>query len=278
VAEETVDTVVVEGDSLEVEAGGFEQVPHWILFHPRVTANALRLYLVLRSYAMGKGMAFPSRKTLARAMAVSLPTLDAAKQCLISVGAVGVSERRHANGNQTTNLYHVRWSLPEKLIGGKESLLPPTKNLGDPLLRNLYTEADQEEAYEEEADTLTLVQKPVVVGQDKKFDEFWETYPRKENKAKARVAWSKVRRRTAAEVIIEGAARYRDDPNREQAFTAHAATWLNGERWTDDPLPGKETGKESGRLVTYMEQVRGEPCEHGEPRGSECCPLCRTGA
>lgn len=269
-----MDVVTVEGDVLAVESGGFEQVPHWILFHPRVTANAVRLYLVLRSYAMGKGRAFPSRRTLAAAMAVSLPTLDAAKACLIKVGAVEVSERRHANGNQTTNLYVVRWNMPRNLMGGQESFLPPTKNLSHPLPRNLYTEADQEEAYEDEADTLTLVQKPVVVGEDKDFDEFWDAYPRKENKAKARLAWVKARRRVAAQVIIDGARRYRDDPNREAAFTAHAATWINGERWGDDPLPAKE-GKESGRIVTYLEQVADEPCEHGEPRGAERCPLCR---
>ena len=273
-SEQVVEEVIVEGDYLAVEGGAFEQVPHWILFHSRVTSNALRLYLVLRSYAMGKGMAFPSRKTLARRMAVSLPTLDAAKQCLIMVGAVEVSERRHANGNQTTNLYVVRWTLSKNFTGGKDSFLPPTNFLSYPLLRNLYTEADQEEADQEEADTATLMQKPVVVGSDSEFEKFWTVYPRKENKAKARIAWVKAKRGVSADVIIAGAERYRDDPNREQGFTAHAATWINGERWSDEALPMKEKPK-LGKIVTYLEQVQGEPCEHGEPRGSHICPLCR---
>lgn len=29
---------------------------------------------------------------------------------------------------------------------------------------------------------------------------------------------------------------------------------------------------------SYMSQLAAEPCEHGEPRGSACCALCRVGA
>mgnify|MGYP000116654668 CR=1 FL=1 len=39
------------------------------------------------------------------------------------------------------------------------------------------------------------------------------------------------------ETITAGAARFRDDPNREEKYTPLAATWLNGERWEDGPLP-----------------------------------------
>jgi len=41
-------------------------------------------------------------------------------------------------------------------------------------------------------------------------------------------------------VIVSAAERYRDDPNREDGFTALPATWLNGERWLDDPLPSRD--------------------------------------
>ena len=38
-------------------------------------------------------------------------------------------------------------------------------------------------------------------------------------------------------LILAGAERYRDDPNRVDTFTAHPATWLNSGRWNDAPLP-----------------------------------------
>ena len=75
------------------------------------------------------------------------------------------------------------------------------------------------------------------------FDTFWMTYPRRTGKGAARAAWDKARRKATAEAIIMAAARFRDDPNREPQFTAHPATWLNQERWLDDPLPPRDGGR-----------------------------------
>ena len=70
-----------------------------------------------------------------------------------------------------------------------------------------------------------------------RFDEFWSVYPRKTAKGQARKAWPAAVRKANPEVIIKGAMRYRDDPNRTDRFTKHPATWLNGECWADEPLP-----------------------------------------
>ena len=77
------------------------------------------------------------------------------------------------------------------------------------------------------------------------FDEFWSIYPRRQAKGAAVKAWAKAIRVASPEVIIAGARRYRDDPNRHDEFTAHAATWLNHGRWEDEPLPSA-TVKQSG--------------------------------
>lgn len=74
------------------------------------------------------------------------------------------------------------------------------------------------------------------------FDAFWRAYPRREGKGAARKAWDRAIRRARAEDIIAGAQRYGADPNRVDQFTAHASTWLNAERWTDEPLPARTAG------------------------------------
>ena len=239
VADEVDAVITVEADSLEVEAGNFEQIPHWILFDDRVTANAVRLYLVLRSFAMGQGVAFPSRRRLAEALHVSMPTLDAAKRCLIDVGAIEVITRQHPNGDQTTNLYRLRWNLSKNLIGGKDSYTTPVQDSLPPPERNLPTET-----YPIEADPTkhTRMTKPV---DTEAFIEFWNTYPRRSAKGKARTAWANAVRKADPQVIIAAAAAYRDDPNREEAYTAHPATWLNGERWLDEALPERQPSKMS---------------------------------
>jgi len=71
------------------------------------------------------------------------------------------------------------------------------------------------------------------------FDAFWTAYPRKTAKGAATAAWVKALKKATAEEIIKAAHAYRDDPNREEGFTAHASTWLNQERWLDGPLPQK---------------------------------------
>jgi hypothetical protein len=43
---------------------------------------------------------------------------------------------------------------------------------------------------------------------------------------------------------VEGAQRYANDPNRDESFTAHPATWLNAERWLDDPMPLRKLSPE----------------------------------
>lgn len=71
------------------------------------------------------------------------------------------------------------------------------------------------------------------------FAEFWSVYPRKEAKGAAKKAWTKAVRRVEPERIVAGALRYRDDPNRDPGFTAHPSSWLNAERWDDEPLPSR---------------------------------------
>lgn len=83
------------------------------------------------------------------------------------------------------------------------------------------------------------------------FDDFWTTYPRKAAKGAARTAWARALRKAPAGQIIAAAARYRADPNREPAFTAHASTWLNQERWLDDRLPERTQTGGQKRINEY---------------------------
>jgi hypothetical protein len=82
---------------------------------------------------------------------------------------------------------------------------------------------------------------------DPAWQQFWRTYPRKDSKGQAKRAWlAALRKRVgnqqvAPQDLIDGAARYRDDPNRSAQYTRYASTWLNGECWLDEgAIPGPE--------------------------------------
>lgn len=71
------------------------------------------------------------------------------------------------------------------------------------------------------------------------FDDFWAAYPRRVAKGAARKAWPTAVKAAGSDpaVVIAGARAYHDSPDREPAYTAHPATWLRAERWTDEPPP-----------------------------------------
>ena len=86
------------------------------------------------------------------------------------------------------------------------------------------------------------------------FETFWDIYPLKRGKRKALNAWTKARRRASDEAINEGAARYRDDPNRDPGYTKYAEGWLNGDGWDDAPIPQRRqtlTARQSAELDDY---------------------------
>lgn len=76
-----------------------------------------------------------------------------------------------------------------------------------------------------------------VNGDDPLFTEFWQVYPRKVGKPRARKAWRLARKRGHDPAAITAAAQaYAGQCQRERRearFIAHASTWLNDERYLD---------------------------------------------
>jgi DNA-binding transcriptional MocR family regulator len=89
----------------------FAIVPQYVLFS-QVSANAVRLFAVLNRYANAQQKAWPSRKTLAQLMEVSVATVDRAKDELVELGALQVENRQGPNGDPTSNIYTLVMSSP----------------------------------------------------------------------------------------------------------------------------------------------------------------------
>lgn len=69
------------------------------------------------------------------------------------------------------------------------------------------------------------------------FEAFWSIYPKDADKRAALKAWNSAVKRADSDAITDGAARYRDDPNRDESYTKNASTWLNADAWENGPLP-----------------------------------------
>ena len=96
------------------------------------------------------------------------------------------------------------------------------------------------------------------------FDLFWNVYPRKVAKKSAEAAFAKAIKHTPFALILSGAGRYANDPNRVEAYTAHPATWLNAHRWLDDPLPIREKTVEEKKAEELRKSKEKEAREREE--------------
>ena len=68
------------------------------------------------------------------------------------------------------------------------------------------------------------------------FEAFWSAYPRKVGKGQARKAYAKALKIAPHDEIMFGLSQQRASMEaKEPQFIPHASTWLNGERWTDEP-------------------------------------------
>jgi hypothetical protein len=92
------------------------------------------------------------------------------------------------------------------------------------------------------------------------YKRFWKTYPRRVGKLASYAAWKKALMIADAESIISGAQAFADDPNRQEEFTPHPATWLNQGRWEDDPLPARGSSERTKGAIQddYFLQIMKE--------------------
>lgn len=78
------------------------------------------------------------------------------------------------------------------------------------------------------------------------FESWYLQYPRKVGRGQAERAFKTALGKADLQTLIDGAVRYRTDPNRKDEFTKHPGTWLTGQCWLDEPLPEYRNGKANG--------------------------------
>lgn len=118
------------------------------------------------------------------------------------------------------------------------------------------------------------------------FDEFWNAYPKKLDKAKAFRAFRSALKRATFEDIMAGVIAYRNDPKRNPDFTKYPATWLNNDSWENAavvPEVGAWREKEiqfSRRFLEEQERLARDAapapkCQHG--KNLALCKICVGG-
>jgi hypothetical protein len=215
-----------------------------VLHHSKASGAAKLVLLGIANHQSDSG-AWPAVATLGKYAAVSdrrvqqiIRELEASGELLTNVQAGG-------RGQYKTNLYWVNVSCPVDCDGSSNhrSGVKSGASRGEiwshsgvkpvspePLDKPLEEPHDQNKF-----DRSTILDE---------FKTFWDVYPRRVGKGAALKAFAKALNDAPASLIVEGAKRYADDPNRSPAFTAHPSTWLNAARWDDEPLPERKKSPE----------------------------------
>ena len=237
----------------------FAILDEWLL-DLDISDRAVRLYAVLARYADSEThKAYPSRGTLAERLHCSKASVDRAAQELVDSGAM-TKQQRH----NSSVVYTLQVSSP--LMRG---VVTGDEGGSAPVMTGVLTGDDL---------TITTEQEPVERKLlNKGFDQFWAIYPKKDDKPLAKRSFEKALKRANLDVIVAGAERYRDDPNREQLFTKNPSTWLNADAWENGPLPSrvvrkprKLTNAEEGFLLAQKfraEEEAQQPKEIGYDMG-----------
>jgi len=124
--------------------------------------------------------------------------------------------------------------------------------------------------------TATTTPPEDICAPESRFEEFWQTYPRKKgNKSKAEATWEKQGLGEIADRILADVLARTEIEWMEKQFIPYPTTYLNGKHWETDiednrNAKGARTGGNGGR-ATFDDKIRnlrdaaGEGRQEGEP-------------
>ena len=89
---------------------GFTQLPNFILRNPDISIGAKTTYALFLSYAWHNSLCFPGQDTLAKAMGMSIGSINAFVKELEAVGLIEIERR----GQGKTNIYTINYVVKKK--------------------------------------------------------------------------------------------------------------------------------------------------------------------
>jgi hypothetical protein len=221
----------------------FTAMPNWVVRDPSYTANTFRFLAYLLSHEDGYEVTY---EQIERQTGLGRYAINEAAKALTEAGWLEVSRPVAANGRFVAKCWIVKAPT-----SADHSTLEPHRL--EPLHSGTANGLKENKDFKKTTNQRKQQEKTLRTS----FDDFWDAYPRKADKAKAVKAFDKALQIAALEAIVAGAVSYRDDPNRLDQFTKHPATWLNAQAWSNEPLPHDlRAGKE--RESIEQERIKKE--------------------
>lgn len=225
---------------------GYAMYPRWL--KGELPPTQLAVYVALTFYTDGQDRCWPSVSSLAKDTCQHENTVRRALHALSDRGLVEWDQRFDSGGDQTTNMYRVRANKPRGFKprkGGLQKTTPPSRKTTTPPAEKDHPptrEVDDQEPINKTnelafANAQAIAQNEPKSASKGDFDAFWNVAVRKTGKGAAKnkftVALTKI---TVHELMAAWVAANRVWVDwSDRSLIPHPATWLNQERWGDEP-------------------------------------------
>ena len=197
----------------------------WAVECPNGTAKLV--LLCLANYADEHGSCFPGQKKIAEQCGVCLRTVKDALARLEQAGLLSREHRQRADGTRTSDRYYLELSKVQDLHKGAEAKVQDLSNQGAESAPQ-YKPNGLSEPVREPSETRARGIRTTA------FDEWWISYPHKVGKAAAKKAFRQAVALASIDELRIGVQRYIDTKPPDRPW-CNPATWLNQERWKDEP-------------------------------------------
>lgn len=198
----------------------------------RVSREARLLFIMLWTIVDDDGRSRAASRMLA---SVLYPYDDDAKKHLGSWMAELVKENcvRLYEIDGAQYLQIEKWREHQKIDKPSKSRLPDPPSRDFANVREPSATPREVSSADLVPSTLDLGPKPRTV-RASRFDEFWISYPRKVNKAKAKALFDKLDEAGQSAAITAAPLYAKKQSGTEEKFIAHPSSWLSARRWEDE--------------------------------------------
>ena len=253
-------------------------IPAEVLFHPKLSNTEKILFGLIRNLAYGEKGCFASNNWLGGLLGVKTQTISNGINHLKEWEVI-IVEYTTDREKQTRHIYlnpeysHIYNEMLtdegyKKINRGVlKNLYPSIKNLIAPY-KKINSLLKEEEDSKKDSKKDSSYKAPFKNGQitSSQFKKFWTLYPKKAAEGEALSRWNKICNKPPKErptwVQIKKAIYYqkKSDQWQDYKYIPHAATWLNQNRWLNDPeeMKSYSRGEEKPKLESGSRRFRKE--------------------
>lgn len=215
--------------------------------------------IALADHAGEDGACWPSTGRIAIKTGQGASTVRRHVDLLAEAGLLTCEVRHREDGSQTSSIIRLGQGGARIEQGGAQIDTPtpyPDRAGG---CSPVSTRSEPSMNRQKEPSPLSPDEEPrIVPDQREPFEIFWAQYPRKVGKPAAEKAFKRAIKKAADDAILVGLQNWCDHwtARNQPQFIPYPATWLNDERWNNDPppLPSPKQNLSTGAaaLQSYM--------------------------